>query len=120
MAQFPPDSHCARLSHTLLPERPGAAGTVSPPPEAGDLLLGLAVVVGAVVAVVEVADCPDRAVGVALLAALPEGRWEVRAPPMPKRTTPRAAATRAVSRPEIPAHRRRPLERPAFPGLRTH
>ena len=27
MAQFPPDSHRARLSHTPLPERPGAAET---------------------------------------------------------------------------------------------
>jgi len=83
------------------------------------LLLGFAVVVGAVVAVVEVADGADRAVGVALLAALPEGGWEVRAPPMPKTTMPTAAVTRAVSRLGIPAHRMRPRTRAANPTPST-
>lgn len=62
-----------------------------PWPASGVLLLGFAVAFGAVVAMVEVADGAGRAVEVALLAAVPDGGWGVRTPPMP--TTPTTTPT---------------------------
>jgi len=55
---------------------------------------------------VEVADGADRAVEVALLAAVPDGGWEVRTPPMPKTTTPTPTimVTTTVLRLGIRAH----------------
>ncbi len=76
-----------------------------PPAASGVLLLPGAVASGAVVAMVEVADGADRAVEVALLAAVPDGGWGVRTPPMPTTTTTPTTPTLVVL--ERPNHRKR-------------
>jgi len=77
------------------------------------LLLGFAVVAGAVVTMVEVADGADRAVEVAVLAVVSDGGWGVRAPPMPTRRTPTIRVTMVVLRLGIRAHPRCPRVRAA-------
>jgi len=95
------------------------------------LLLGFAVVAGAVagagagagavVTVVEVADGADRPVEVAVLGAVLDGDWGVRAPPTPTRRTPTIRVTPAVLRLGIGAHQRCPRIRAtrATPSTRS-